>query len=83
MEAAEPLYQKAWDELQHFDMFLFSTTSTTTGVLNEELRAAKAQYKAARQQIRKFIKDTRFTDDTRQPSTVRNCGHNRSFSSYL
>ncbi len=59
MEAAKPQYQKAWDELQRFDASPLSTTSTTTEALSEELSATKALLERTRQQIRKFIKDTK------------------------
>lgn len=59
MKAAEPQYRKAWDELQHFDTSPLSTTSTTTGALDQELGAARAQLEATKRQIRKFIKDTK------------------------
>lgn len=59
METAEPKYRKAWDELQRFEKSPFSTTTTTTSVPDEELGTIKAQLEATRQQIHKFIKDTK------------------------
>ena len=59
MEAAKPQYQKAWDELLLLDTSLLSTTSATTGVLDEELGATRAQLEGTRQKIRRFVKNTK------------------------
>ena len=59
MKAAEPRYQKAWDELQHFEKSLRRTIPMTSGGLEKQLGAVQAQLEATRQQIHKFIKDTK------------------------
>ncbi|KAH0556037.1 hypothetical protein GP486_006023 [Trichoglossum hirsutum] len=53
MKAAEPQSCKARDELLRFDASPSSTTSTT-GTLEEELSATRAELKTTRQQIRNF-----------------------------
>ena len=59
MTASEPQYRKAWDELQRFDASPSSTKSTTTGTLDEELSATRAELKGTRWQIRSFIQRTK------------------------
>lgn len=59
MKTAEPQYREAWDQLQRFEISLLSTTATTTRVPDEELDTTRAQLEAARQQVHKFIKDTK------------------------
>ena len=59
MTASEPQYRKAWDELQRFDASPSSTKSTTTGTLDEELSATRAELKGTRRQIRSFIQRTK------------------------
>ncbi|KAF7503364.1 hypothetical protein GJ744_003928 [Endocarpon pusillum] len=59
IKTAEPQYREAWDELQRFETSPLLSTPTTTRVPDEELGTTKAQLEAARQQIHKFIKDTK------------------------
>ncbi|OXV12135.1 hypothetical protein Egran_00105 [Elaphomyces granulatus] len=59
MKASELQYRKAWDELQRFNASPSSSTSSTTGTLDEEISATRFELEATRQQIRKFIRGTK------------------------
>ncbi|KAL7967283.1 hypothetical protein HDV63DRAFT_406915 [Trichoderma sp. SZMC 28014] len=59
MRAAEPRYRRAWDELQRFNTPSPLIPSTATGAFDEELDAVRAQLETTRQQLHKFIKDTK------------------------